>query len=586
MPGPGWYPDPQDSASVRWFDGENWSEYRQAADVRTGPAIDAAATSAADPTATIGPAAGPGGAAFGYDPYAATASYGPVADTAPGAPGGVSTEVRADTAPAPAPATAGPAPAATRSHAAAGRAKLDRRVVLIVAIVAVVVIGLVVGAIMLFTGGQKSFTYQGKPVKNANATLKQAETNLNHVVANRNGIAGGSARCYFAVPTHPVAGAKSSDVQSNLSCGPVLFIDGDPSREYLSFALTSNAAGGSVTLTPAAQPTSPNPGAEPANVTLERPDGAKPPAGNGGLTSPTPPAAAAGSLNVGTVTQPSGTKPVKAIIGSYSGGITITEIGRVSRFGTGDSAHSAPANQHLYAFELGPAAGNSGTVKDLSGDTTITIDSGKARGLPTPASGQAIIAAVPDSAKSVVLTLTDSGLKQSFSLLTEKPDPNNIQVLARGNRSISPNQTMAATYNYSTKVVFADHQTGQTQTATIKLATATLAYRDDTNNFTASGTDKALLIPDVVYTGSHDGGPYGVDTSLLTFTPAGQAAIPAKNISSDPTKIRNVFEVPADVTSGTITVGGTANETFSGSASTYTVSVATPVSFQIDFPAG
>ena len=29
MPGPGWYPDPQDALSVRWFDGENWSEYRQ-----------------------------------------------------------------------------------------------------------------------------------------------------------------------------------------------------------------------------------------------------------------------------------------------------------------------------------------------------------------------------------------------------------------------------------------------------------------------------------------------------------------------------------------------------------------------------
>jgi hypothetical protein len=430
------------------------------------------------------------------------------------------------------------------------------------------------------------FTYRGKPVKNANATLKQAETNLNHLVADRGGVAGGSARCYFAVPTHPAAGAKSSDVQSNLRCGPVLFVDGDPGREYLSFALTANAAGGSVTLTPAANPASANPEAEPANVNLERPDGAKPPAGSGGLLPPTPPAAQANSLGTGSVTQPAGTKPVTAIIGSYGGGITITEIGPVTRYGTGDNARSAPANQRLYAFKLGPAAGNSGDVKDLSGDTTLTVDSGKPQALPPPTSGQAIVAAVPDTAKSVELILTDSGLKQSFSLLTEKPDPNNIQVLARSHRSIAPGITNNATYNYSTKVVFADHVTGQTQTAVIKLATATLAYRDDTNNFTASGTDKALLIPDVVYTGSHDGGPYGVDTSLLTFTPTGGAAIPAKNISSDPTKIRNVFEVPAGVTSGTITVGGTATETFSGSASTYTVTVAAPVNFPVDFPAG
>jgi hypothetical protein len=198
----------------------------------------------------------------------------------------------------------------------------------------------------------------------------------------------------------------------------------------------------------------------------------------------------------------------------------------------------------------------------------------------------AIVAAVPASAKTVDLTLSDSGLTQSFSLMSEKPDPKNIQVLARANRSFTSGQTLNATYNYSTKVVFADHSTGQTQTAMIKLATATLAYRDDTNNYTASGVDKALLIPDVVYTGSHDGGPYGVDTSLLTFTPTGGTAITAKNISSDPTKIRNVFEVPAGVTTGTITVGGTATETFSGSASTYTVTVATPINFSVDFPAG
>ncbi len=114
----------------------------------------------------------------------------------------------------------------------------------------------------------------------------------------------------------------------------------------------------------------------------------------------------------------------------------------------------------------------------------------------------------------------------------------------------------------------------------------TLAYHDDLNNVSASAPDKAFLIPDIVYTGSHDGGPFGIDTALLTFTPDGGAAIPAKNISADPAKIRNVFEVPANVTTGTITVGGTATETFSGGTGTYTVSVATPVGIPVTIAAG
>ena len=27
MPGPGWYTDPQDATSLRWFDGEAWTEH-------------------------------------------------------------------------------------------------------------------------------------------------------------------------------------------------------------------------------------------------------------------------------------------------------------------------------------------------------------------------------------------------------------------------------------------------------------------------------------------------------------------------------------------------------------------------------
>jgi hypothetical protein len=444
---------------------------------------------------------------------------------------------------------------------------------------------------LLFTGGSdNSFTYQGKSITNASKTLELAEANLSSQVTTRHGATNSSTRCYYAVPTNP-AGAKKTDIDRSLRCGPVLFVDGTSSAAYLSFGFTSAAAGGSVTLTPISKPVSNVPFAVPGDLVLKRPDGKKPPAGAGGLSAPKPPAAAGNVLTAAVVSQPAGTKATTAIIGSFNGGITITDIGKIDRYGKDDDARSAPPNQQLYAFTLTGAAGNSGVVKDLSSSTTIAVDSGAGRTMPPEAKGQSVVIAVPTSAKSVVLTLTDGALKQTFSLLDAKPGADNIKVLARKNRSISPNQTLTGTYNYSTKVVFADRMTGQSQTVTVALAGVTLAYRDDVNNFTASAPDKALLIPDLVYTGSHDNGPYGIDTSLLSFNPTDAsgtkgAPITAKNISTDPAKIRNVFEVPADVTAGIITVGGDATETFSGSTGTYTLSVAAPMSFPISFPPG
>jgi hypothetical protein len=588
MSGPGWYPDPQDAASLRWFDGDDWTEYRQHVEAPPEPARSAATA----PVAVGGVAAGggygsyPAGAApsDAYDPYSARGNY--AASNAPPDLAAESTQVMPESA-----AAVQLAAANRANHAAGGRAKLDRRLVLIVVAVVAIVAALVVGGLLLFSGGSdNSFTYQGKSIANAGKTLQTAESEMAKLVTSRNGASNSSTRCYYAVPTNP-AGAKKTDIAPALRCGPVLFVDGDSSATYLSYGFTATGSGGSVTLSPNLNPVSTNPGAAPTDLVLKRPDGKKPPAGAGGLTAPAPPAAAADALVASTVKPPAGAKSVVAIVGSFNGGITITDIGKVDRYGQGVDARSAPANHQLYAFTLAGAAGNSGVVKDLSSATTISVDSGEARPVPSEKSGQSVVIDVPNTAKSVVLTLTDGALKQTFSLLDAKPGAGNVQVLARKNRSLSANQSKTATYNYSTKVVFADHVTGTTQTATLALAGVTLAYRDDVNNFTASAPDKALLIPDLVYTGSHDGGPYGIDTSLLTFTPTDAsgtkgAAITAKNISTDPAKIRNVFEVPADVTTGVISVGGTATETFSGSTGTYTLTVAVAMDFPISFPAG
>jgi hypothetical protein len=603
MPGPGWYSDPQDAAQVRWFDGDDWTEHRQ-------PSIPTPAAVAANGSGDLSRLSG-----APYDPYAERDDFTAPAESSAAISPPTATEVTqvtdltgltgltevsdataaggalgpqlgngAVTVVSPAGAS-GPIPRGT--HASGTRRPIDKRLLLIGGLVLVLVAGLVTGGFLLFGGdSHNSFTYQGKTISDAAATLQQAEGHLTSLVDARHGNQNSSTRCYYAVPLDPASG-KKTDIDQHLRCGPVLFVDGNADQAYLSYGFTAAARGGSVVLTPATTPQSNTPAVVPAGFTLKRPDGKTPPSGNADLTAPTPPAAGPNTLAAAPVTQPAGTKPITAIIGAYSGGITITDIGRINRYGTGDNAHSAPAGQRLYAFKLGPAAANDGTVKELTASTTIVVDGAPGRSVPGTTAQQAVVIAVPSATKTLDVVLTDGGLTQTFSLLTGKPGAGNIVVLARSHRGDAVNEPGSTTFTYSAKVVFADKSTGTTQSANIQLNGATLAYQDPAYKIsTPSGVDKAYLIPDLTYTGSHDNGPYGLNTSLLTFTPTGGTAIPAKNVSSDPTTLRNVFEVPAGVTTGTITIGGTATEMFAGTTTTYTLTVSPPVNFPVSFAAG
>ena len=74
------------------------------------------------------------------------------------------------------------------------------------AIVVVVLAGLITGGVLLLSGGDSSFTYQGKSISGAAKALDQAQTNLNKVVTQRHGVTSSSTRCYFALPTDPAKG--------------------------------------------------------------------------------------------------------------------------------------------------------------------------------------------------------------------------------------------------------------------------------------------------------------------------------------------------------------------------------------------
>ncbi|MFN2518671.1 MAG: hypothetical protein ABR604_06440 [Jatrophihabitantaceae bacterium] len=448
--------------------------------------------------------------------------------------------------------------------------------------------GLLTGGYFLFLRGGNdapTLTYQGSKIDGAADVLSQAEANLQAIIARRHGAKGPDTRCYYAIPNAEPNGAKKTDIDSNLRCGPVLFVDGDPAKQYLKFPLSRNGTGSSVTLTAASTPLSADPAAA-LDVKLERPDGKKAPSGAGGLKVPDPPPAESNlfiATDSGGLTVPAA--PTGAAMGSSSGGVTVTKLGPVSRYGRGDNARSAPPGQKLIVFATAGAKGDIGISTDLTSSSSVSVDGAAGRPVPDAGRGEYIILAVPTAARSVDLVLDDHGVKQTISLLDGKPGPNNILVLARQNRRSTGTQTTNAVFTFKPAVVFSDGTTGSTEAATVTFTLAELNYRNvDETPITASSPSKAIMHVSMTYVAVHDRGLFGFPAGLLTFTPTGGSPVHARNIAVKADKIYNIFEVPGNITSGTLTLSGSVSQTFNNSTNTYRFGLQTRVSIAFTIP--
>jgi len=459
---------------------------------------------------------------------------------------------------------------------------------LIIALVVVVVAGLGVGGFFLFkSDSSPSFTFDGQAIDNPDQPLKQAGTTVESLVKARHGAKSDNTRCYYAVPDQPAPDAKKTDIDHFAWCGPVVFIDGAADKQYLRFQLSSQPAkSGKVAVTPSTQPTSDAPEAVPSSTNLKRPDNAHAPSGAGGLKVPPPPAAAPDTLiatDVGKEAVPAA--PSTAVIGGVNGGVTVTKLGPVKRYGTGDDARSTPDSHRLIAFQLDGALGNDGTPANLSRSASVSIDGGAARRLPVGNADQYIVVAVPNAAHAVDLVLADSGIRQTLSLLNGKPAASNIKVLARSHRVDTIGRTSNFTFTFSQPVVFPDGSSGSSQTGTLSVPSAQLYYTIPSKHAKASGPGRALLYIDVGYTVKESPGrDFGFEPAMMTFTPSGKGPIRARNVASSGL-IYDIFEVPANLTSGTLRISGSFVSTFANTGNKFRTTLAAPITVRVSFPA-
>lgn len=536
-PAPGWYPDPRDPAFLRFFDGTSWTTGR----ARAFPDEIAGAT--------------------GEDPADRSTSDEPAAATEPltvvgAAPGGASTPL-----PTPPPGPGAP-PAEpvdpggaihlpgttihTTIHTTTARTPARRR---LLAGSGLVALALVVGALLVLRDGAPDLEWRGRDIEQPGDTLEEAEAILETLVDERHGARHDDTRCYFGV-----AQGQSDQVDDQLRCGPVLFVDGDPDEPYLSFPLTASDAETGVRLTVGDRPVDPDPAAVPADVDLVRHDGKHPPDGAGGLEPPEPPPAAddlVDAVELGSTSLD--TPPEGAAIGSLNADYELMGLATVDRFGTGDEARRAPEGHQLIAFQLaqGPGEAPPGTGTPA---VAVQIDGGSPRDITgLVGSDSTIVVAAPEDAESVDLVVTDADVEQRLSLLDGAPAPGNLRVLTRVNRS----QQIGAVHQITATGTDSAGSLPVSGTITVESVTLDWFLPEDPTRRAANG-DVALLVVDLSFNWVEITPPdAGLGEQAFTLAMPDGGTLPAVNLAADPVNsVIVAFEVPADFTTGTLNIGG------------------------------
>ncbi|MGI8666263.1 MAG: hypothetical protein ACR2N4_09560 [Jatrophihabitans sp.] len=452
-----------------------------------------------------------------------------------------------------------------------------------VRLLAVCVLGMLTGAgwLVLQPRIDRPLTSYGQRVLNAGQLLGQAQAAMARQVRDRNGSRGAGARCYYA--TDPAASAPATSrtgddsstsdddlpvaVGDRMFCGPVLFVDGDAARPYLTYNLVASPATSGIRLAlsgPDGEADSPDP--RPASQ-LVRPDGKLPPS-RGRLNPPRPPAAVGDVLSTTSTLRTPLTPAGAQMVGRLSG-VRLVEYGLVDGYDWGDRARTAPSGYRLLAFATNAEPGEDG---EQTPDLSVRVD-GVERG-PLASTSDYVVTAVPEHARSVDLVLTDSGLKQSISLLTGKPESTNPQVTVRTHTEQTLAVSKAIRVRLTTKA--GSGQLGGT--LTVQAVSLTYWGSDGTP---CQSPDRAWLHVRATVRFDGDRQAYGVESALISVTLPEAGKLDAHNAAADPSRqVDDVVDVPASLSAGSLTYAGTVK------TAKATVTVLTPVTIGFDIPAG
>jgi tetratricopeptide (TPR) repeat protein len=247
--------------------------------------------------------------------------------------------------------------------------------------------------------------------------------------------------------------------------------------------------------------------------------------------------------------------PATMAMGGKTAGVQVDGLADVETFGTGDEAHSAPEGGRLRAFHLSSWTCDVDNCKDWSKlDLRVVVD-GDSRRLPDTQGSYVV--AIPAGAAEVDLVMKADDVRQSLSLLTGAPGPDNISVLARHDRFVEISESFRLTETTTIELDYGDGHARTSAVRDVDVESARLGY------FVAGrrpgSADKAFLVFDATFTR-----PYGnaerhpVKAADMRFIVDGKTyeAIDIEDAEVEVKNAAGAFEVPASVTGGTLVIGG------------------------------
>jgi hypothetical protein len=597
----GWYPDPQDATALQYYDGQRWTGDTRPANVPAQPAAQPTQPETSQQTEPRQPAPQPGQPTQAIpavpeqpqqwqapqipyapqppeqqqspyqptqqSPYQPTQSLPSVPPTAPwSAPQPWQQQPGQGGQP---PQPWGPQPPAGGTPPRRSRKKL----LIGAGVVVVLVAGGLAGWKLLSGDDKPKLTYQGRQIADPDKVLQAAEATVTADVTKRHGAKNDASRCYFSQAKKTPSGQKKTDVDNNLLCGPVLFVDGDDSKPYISVPLQDAVSGNKTTLTPSSSLDDAENVAAPDNVKLVRPDNKSAPDGSGGLKVPQPPAAEKDVLLTAPLgeTSPPPSLPSATMVGKNES-VTVVSAGVVPRYGSGDDARSAPDGQQLLAFRIATDDGDLG-APPASGGLTVAVSGGQARAVPDAADPEDYVILAMPASSTASLILNDGGFKQTLSLPAGKAGTTNIAVLARKHRYVA----IAKSANVPIHLSNGTNSANVTFRATVTSAALDFWVPRHTDKH-PTNTASALLSVDLSYK-DPDSGTFGWDPELLKLHLPNGTVVAAQNIAAAK-HIFIVFQVPAGFTTGTLAIGG--SEVSQG----ITLKVSKVARFTISIPAG
>lgn len=259
----------------------------------------------------------------------------------------------------------------------------------------------------------------------------------------------------------------------------------------------------------------------------------------------------------GVVSAP-GAKPEKLetplIMGAQYAGVALVAASDVDSVATESGARRAPVGGRLLAFRLDDGVCEVEPCEDWRTLNPQVVIDGESEGLP--GNGDTFVITLPPGPHTVDLTIDADGYTQSLSVLDVSVDPGNITLLGRP--GLTEKKVLGKTFEAVERTnVPLQYPDGKSYDTFNRVFTVDYVQRRFFfNGATPSAPNKVFLVVNTYYSYVGQAQKYVV-ASEVRFVDGRGTSYQARDLDPDESVALIGFEIPADVTAGTIRVGGT-----------------------------